>query len=137
MASGAHKNYALIYSRGSRAIYFYATSATPAQAEQRGAAEVVGSSWRTSRGHTEGTISQRLSRAQKGGPRDRLAKELINTFHVSTGTTCLSFVDSPGAAERVCSGTAQLGKHSSGLATMTTRHLQLRWSANGGNALAA
>ena len=81
MASGAHKNLALIYHGDPARIYFYATSATPALAEQRGAAEVVGSSWRISRGHTEGTISQRRSRAQKRGLRDRLAKELINTFH--------------------------------------------------------
>ena len=70
----------------------------------------------------------------------RQASKRANQYlSVSTGSTnqLSNRLDSPGAAERVCSGTAQLGKHSSGLATMTTRHLQLRWSANGGNALAA
>ena len=60
----AHKNCALIYHGDPALIYFLRTSATPAQAEQRGAAEVVGSSWRISRGLTEEMISQRLSRAQ-------------------------------------------------------------------------
>jgi hypothetical protein len=70
----------------------------------------------------------------KRGAARQAVKELINTGTTNQLSTGLDF---PGAAERVCSGTAQPDKHFSGLATMTTRHLQLRWSANGRNALAA